>query len=122
MSVNVCTSSDTAMVSHRQKSSFHWDWFAKKVLKLRTYEEAVDFLPTKHPYTSVVNRLFANLSLFVHTLSIPDDVNWEEVVVYLELLGQWRQHSSDLFPPGALESAEDHLSRALSCLLRDEGI
>jgi hypothetical protein len=56
-----------------------------------------------------------NLSLFVHTLSIPDDVNWEEVRLYLELLCPWKQHSSHLFPRGTLESAEDHLSRALSC-------
>ena len=93
-----------------RKAQFYWNGFARQLSKLRTFEEALEFVergPARnHPHS----RYYANLNVLLQTRCIPEDSTWEEIEVYLQLIENWKKNSADLFLPEELEKLEHSLS------------
>lgn len=99
-----------------RKVQFYWNGFARELSKIKTLEEAIDFVergPTKnHPHC----RYYANLNVLLQARRIPEDSTWEEIELYLHLIRNWKTNSSHLFMPKELEQLELALSLCKSGL------
>jgi hypothetical protein len=93
-----------------RKAQFYWNGFARELAKIKTFEEAVEFVergPTKnHPHC----RYYANLNVLLQARCIPEDSTWEEIELYLHLVENWKKNSSHLFMPEELERLQRCLS------------
>ncbi len=93
-----------------RKTQFYWNSFARELSKLKTFEEAIEFVEqgptTNHPHS----RYYANLNVLLQARCIPEDSTWQEIDLYLHLIENWKQNSSNLFLPEELERLERALS------------
>ncbi len=107
--MNASARSSRRKIASYQEVRFYWDRFARELSRVNTYEEAVDYLYAIRGRSHAFNRFMTNFAVFIYTLSVPDDVSWEEVQIYLRLVRRWKLYSSTLFPPGMLEQKEEFL-------------
>jgi hypothetical protein len=97
-----------------RQERFYLDSFAAELSKAKSFQDVVELVYRVPANRRPANRrYYTNLSIFIHTCSIPEEATWEEIELYLELVSRLKVHSPDLFMPQTLDRIERSLEKRL---------